>query len=55
MIGQNLNVELVGALILEVSYTNTNKKSIIPILEEISKAYQIYSEDIKRSNNNSHF
>ena len=50
---KNLNVELVeGTLILEVSYTNTNKKSIIPILEEISKAYQNYSEDNRKKSNN---
>ena len=50
---KNLNVDLIdGTLILEVSYTNTNKESIIPILEEISKVYQNYSEDNRKKSNN---
>ena len=49
---KNLNVDLIeGTLILEVSYTNTNKESIIPILEEISRVYQNYSEDKRKKSN----
>ena len=41
---KNLNVELVqGTVILEVSYTNTDKESIIPILDKISRTYAGYS------------
>ena len=49
---KNLNVELIpGTVILEVSYTNTNKESIIPILKKISDTYSIYSDNNRKRTN----
>lgn len=48
---KKLNIELENRTsILNISYTDKNKKDIIPILEKISKAYQEYSgKNRKRS------
>ena len=40
----NLNIELErGTSVLKITYKNKNKESILPILNDISKAYQKYS------------
>lgn len=43
---RNLNIKLKkGTSVLDIKYKNTNKGSILPILLDISKAYQKYSTD----------
>ena len=45
----NLNIELEkGTSILNISYKNTNKKKIIPVLNKMSISYQQYSGKNKR-------
>ena len=43
---RNLNIKLKkGTSVLDIKYKNTNKGAILPILLDISKAYQKYSTD----------
>ena len=45
----NLNIELEkNTSILNISYKNTNKKTIIPVLNKMSISYQQYSGKNKR-------
>ena len=49
---KNLNIDLKkGTSILKISYTDNNKKLIIPVLEKISLAYQDYSNKNKKRSN----
>ena len=48
---KNLKIELEqGTSILNISYRDTNKKLVVPVLQKISSSYQDYSGRRKRKN-----